>query len=85
MIKETKITEETTRTIRTRYCDVCGDKITTQYSSHSCECCGKDLCKKCVGHEEDNGDYPNYYCKHCWEIGEDYRHKKKYLEDGIDV
>lgn len=85
MIKETKKTEEITRTVRTIHCDFCGDKVTTQYSSHICECCGKDICKKCIGHEDDTGgDYYNVYCDHCWEIGKDYKVKMKHLEDEID-
>lgn len=85
MIKETKTEKTITETIRTRHCDYCDEKITTQYSSTRCECCEKDVCKKCVGYEEvTSGDYNNIYCKHCWKIGEDYRIKINYFEKEID-
>jgi hypothetical protein len=83
MIKKSQKT--TTETVNTRYCDFCGDKMISQYSSTYCHYCGKDVCKKCVGHVEDTGgDYYENYCKRCWEIGENYRTKIKHFEDEIE-
>ncbi len=85
MIKETKTTEEIT--VKQRYCDVCGDKINWQLqcSVAQCEKCGKDLCDKCVGKENDTmGDYREVYCKVCWDIGEQYRQAIKEHEKAIE-
>ena len=47
--------------------------------------CGKDLCDKCVAHEEYNaGDYRTVYCSKCWRIGIEYLEKIKILEDEIE-
>jgi len=70
-----------------KYCDVCGTEIHRHLacSVAKCECCGKDLCDKCVGHEGyASGDYRVVYCKKCWDIGDDYRAEIKYLETQID-
>lgn len=76
MIKEQKITE--VKTIYQKFCDECGTEI--QYRI-SCLYCKKDLCNKCVGHiHDDGGDYPDYYCKSCWNIGQPYRNKINELE-----
>jgi len=54
-----------------RFCDICGDKVQT---IKRCEICSKDLCSSCVGHvHEDWSDYYDYYCKRCWEIGQEFR------------
>lgn len=85
MIKETITQKIVNETIKTRYCDDCGDKITPrEYSSTHCYYCMKDICKKCVGHEEDVGDYYNIFCKHCWEFGNEYRLKIEQLENEIE-
>lgn len=63
------------------YCDVCGKE--TKHK-RNCECCGKDLCHYCIGHEESEGDYSNHYCLTCWEIGEVYQHKINELYEEID-
>lgn len=85
MIKE----EETIKTeiIRHKYCDDCGSEIHRgmQCSVAKCEICGKDLCDKCIGHEDGNtGDYRTVYCKNCWTIGESYRNEINELENRID-
>lgn len=85
MIKEVKQTEEVT--IKHKYCDVCGTEIKMGMacSSAKCEICGKDLCDKCIGHEENTlGDYRVVYCKKCWELGTEYRLKISQLESEID-
>ena len=74
MIKEKTILKE--HTVRQKYCDVCETQIPKGlacWRAH-CEYCGKDLCDKCIGHEEETGgDYRIVYCKTCWEIGDEYR------------
>jgi hypothetical protein len=85
MIKETKTTKEVITT--NKYCDVCGDEIIRGMacSVAKCEKCGKDLCNKCVGKENNTmGDYREVYCKVCWEIGEPYRQAIQEHEDTID-
>lgn len=74
MIKETKIQKEAVE--QHKFCDVCGTEIRVGLvcSAARCQYCGKDLCEKCVGHEDETGgDYRNVFCKRCWEIGEQYR------------
>jgi hypothetical protein len=85
MIKEEQITEVTT--VKHRYCDECGTRIRIGMacSRASCEICGKDLCDKCVGHEDHSyGDYRVVYCKRCWEVGEEYRTQILVHETEID-
>ena len=86
MIKETITQKTVNETIRTRYCDDCGDKIMKEsYTSVHCEYCKKDICKKCVGHEDSgSGDYNNIFCKACWELGNEYRIKIAQFENEIE-
>ena len=80
MIKQEQITE--VKTISKRYCDDCGKEAKYR---RTCNCCGKDMCVDCVGHEEnDGGDYSDYYCLKCWHLGEPYRDKIKELEEQIE-
>jgi hypothetical protein len=81
MIKEIKVMKEYTE--RQKFCDCCNEVIT--YNLRKCVICNKDLCPKCVEHEEnDGGDYYDYYCKNCWTIGEHYRERIEHLEDKIE-
>jgi len=83
MIKEKEVTK--TFKEKHKYCDECGKEIRTQYSTSHCKYCGKDLCRSCIGHEEDDtGDYSIVYCKKCWELGNDYRLLIRKLDDEID-
>ena len=87
MIKTDEITKQVTFKEKTRYCDFCGTKMNMSgYSYTTCQICSKDVCKKCVGHEEDiMGDYgPDVWCKTCWEIGEEYRKKIEEHEKEIE-
>ena len=71
-----------------KYCDICETDIITGLacSAAKCECCGKDLCDKCVGHEDySTGDYRTVYCNKCWDIGDDFRAEIKQLEAKIDM
>jgi hypothetical protein len=54
------------------YCDICEKKANCQ-----CHCCKKDLCYSCAVFDNNNGndDYPDKYCKSCWEIGKPFREK----------
>jgi len=75
MIKVEKTTQEIS--IKHKYCDDCGVEIKHGLAccANTCKICNKDLCNKCVGYEENptGGDYSDYYCKKCWEIGKEYR------------
>jgi len=85
MIKETKILKEQSE--YQKFCDVCGVKINhgMACSRASCEICGKDLCEKCISHEESNsGDYRTVFCKKCDTIGDEYRPLISRLECEID-
>jgi hypothetical protein len=84
MIKETKVLKESV--VYHKYCDECGKEIPIGLvcSKASCEYCGKDLCDKCIRHEDDTfGDYRTVWCKSCWELGNEYRPKIEELENEI--
>jgi hypothetical protein len=86
MIKKEQITKVTT--VNHKYCDDCGIEIRIDMacSVASCDICGKDLCNKCVAHEESNtGDYRTVYCAKCWVIGTEYRNKIEQLENEIEL
>ena len=86
MIKEEKITKEVTFTEKHRFCDACGKEMHHQlsYGITVCKYCGKDLCRKCIGHEEDDGDYSTVWCVDCWSKGEKYRLLIDQHENEID-
>ena len=70
-----------------KFCDDCGVEIRIgmSCSKAKCEYCGKDLCEKCIGHEEMTvGDYRIVYCKSCWSVGDKYRGKIEELENQIE-
>lgn len=85
MYKEITVQRDVVET--RQYCDVCGTEIrhSLACSVAKCECCDKDLCDKCVGHEGfSDGDYRVVYCKKCWDIGADFREKIAYLEEQVE-
>lgn len=85
MIKKVITTQKIT--INHKYCDDCETEIRIGMACNIaiCEKCGKDLCDKCIGHEDyTTGDYRIVYCKNCWTIGEPYLQKIKILEDEIE-
>lgn len=85
MIKEEIITKQ--HTIRKKYCDECETELKRGLacSVAKCEYCRKDLCDKCIGHEDySGGDYRIVYCKTCWEIGESYRPTIEKYHNEID-
>lgn len=66
VIKHSKVVEY--------YCDLCDSKITNR--TYHCRMCGRELCFNCkVEDFSDNmwNDYPDYYCIHCWKIGNPYK------------
>jgi hypothetical protein len=72
--KETKILKEVIE--KHKFCDICGSqiKIGLACSKAYCLYCKKDLCEKCIGHEEEaGGDYRIVYCVECWKTGDEYR------------
>jgi hypothetical protein len=75
MIKKTTILKEATELHK--YCDVCGVEIRIGLACSVVKCgyCKKDLCEKCIGHEEPSwGDYRGQiWCNQCWIIGDEYR------------
>jgi len=76
MIKETKKIVEMEHTEKHKYCDVCETEIRIGLSCSKavCEYCKKDLCEKCIGHEEETwGDFRIVWCQDCWNKGYKYR------------
>ena len=85
MIKEEKITKIIIE--KRRYCDDCGKELfhSLACSKTICEYCKKDLCGKCIGHEDHSGgDYRIVFCKTCWDLGNKYRPKITKLSNEID-
>ena len=81
-------TVEVNKTVKehTRHCDDCDTQLhwTMACSAARCEICGKELCEKCIGHENSvSGDYREVYCKRCWNTGEEYRSKIEQF--GLDI
>ena len=69
-----------------RYCDVCGEEINIELVCNTARCmyCGKDLCEKCIGQEENTyNDSRIVYCENCWKLGEQYRPRIEKLQDEI--
>ena len=86
MIKSIKAQEEVFT--YHRYCDVCGAEITHSLACTNARCmyCKKDLCEKCIGHEEGtSGDYRDVWCKRCWDIGSAYRPKIEAFEAKVQL
>jgi len=60
-------------------CDFCKEDI--GFRAEKCEICGRDVCSRCailtdsdyLGSGHYLGDYPNFYCKECWDRGEQIR------------
>ena len=76
MIKETKKTETITRTIKKKYCDVCGASISLgmQCTKAICEGCGRDLCRDCIAKENNSwGDYRVVWCSSCIDVWGKYQ------------
>jgi hypothetical protein len=80
--------EKTTRVKVTEceyFCDRCGAKIRSEYSSIQCEICGKHVCDKCkylfemeyslLSPHNFSSDHPDACCKVCWDNGEELRKK----------
>ena len=75
---EKKVTKE--ETIITTYCDVC-DSNAVPFSNRvqKCPICKKDVCGKCsivtdhwgLSPGDFEGDYPDHYCKTCWDNGQE--------------
>jgi len=71
-----------TRTITKTYCDVCGkEAVAFSKRVKKCQICKTEVCSECsivtdhwcLAQGEFTGDYPDHYCKRCWEKGEEFR------------
>lgn len=86
MIKTTTIMKEDVE--HHKFCDDCGVEICIGLACSKAKCgyCGKDLCEKCIGHEEES--YSDYrgeiWCKQCWELGIPYRPQIESLHKMIE-
>lgn len=85
MIKETKTEVKKEIIDRHVFCDICNNEISSIYGDR-CLLCDKDLCHKCIAHENDcNGDNrPDVWCKKCWDLGEPFRIEIEKLEKQIE-
>ena len=84
VVKISKTTKEVNE--RHKFCDICGIEISIGLACSAAKCmyCGKDLCEKHIGHEENTyGDYRTVYCENCWKLGELYRPRIEKLQDEI--
>jgi hypothetical protein len=54
---------EVKKIIKIIVCDFCESR-----SKYTCICCGRDICKKHMTAVYDFGDYPERYCKICYDL-----------------
>jgi len=67
------------------FCDRCGGKIRSEYSSIRCEICDRHICDKCrylfemsyslLSPHNFSSDHLDACCKICWEDGKEIREK----------
>lgn len=71
-----EVTETKTEKHSYYYCDVCGEP-----TYKICKVCGRDICNKhSISDERQYGDYTDYCCKECWDIGKPYREQQEILQ-----
>ena len=78
---------EELKTVKRRVyrCDECNKIVDMLYP---CTICGRLLCfeSKCyVFDTRQTGDYPDKYCRHCWNIGQPYLKRMVLLQDRCDA
>jgi hypothetical protein len=64
------------------YCDACKEE-----TERPCNCvmCKMMLCRECAYHDySDGGDYPDFYCVPCWDVGKTYRDAEQKEEEAHD-
>ena len=69
MRKTAKIQTETE--IEICECDICGKNTKGMYGvSRVCHLCKRDICYDCGEYDShDDSDYPDFFCKSCWNNG----------------
>ena len=70
------------QTIKTYTCDICGNRADDNH--YQCQMCKKIMCVKHVVFDIDMGDYPDKYCRVCWEIGDEHRKDIDVLQSQFD-
>ena len=89
--KETVRVKAHQSTITYYICDTCGRKVTDRAwgEMKQCHICKKDVCKSCaiitdhwyLEHGSFAGDYPDYFCKKCWELSNEVRKEIQVARD----
>ncbi len=86
-------TENETQFVPKKYaqCDFCDHDAKKEHRSvKQCHFCKKDICWKCGIHFDIfsnlispsfSGDYPDYCCEKCWELGKEYRERITAIRD----
>jgi hypothetical protein len=66
--------EEVAIKTQIKYCDICGNKILTQYRSSQCKICHRDICCECGVEDPEDSlyDNPGAFCYSCSDIGDKY-------------
>jgi len=58
-------------------CDFCGE-----FATNKCCICSSDICTRHIERNYDEGDYPDYYCKSCFDLKhEKYAGEYRRLQD----
>lgn len=78
-----RTTEQVTHDVTVMKCDFCKNAQGMGRGIKQCPICGRDVCSDCaVKTSEDLSDkpdfyddYPDYYCKECWEMGKQIRNQ----------
>ena len=76
-----KVPKEESRTYTVSVCDFCG--VESWHRVKGCSMCKRDICSQCAIFTDSEclkegsfwGDYPDYYCEQCWEIGKPFIEK----------
>ena len=70
------------------YCDICGDKAEDSWGNpYICRICHRNICNKHLIRDDswDSGDYPDKYCKNCWDIGKKYRDEIEKIKESSEA
>ena len=81
-----------TNQYKIKLCDRCAREQSSDVQIRKCELCDKDVCSKCSVATDFEylssglwlGDYPDFFCKVCWDKGEQYRSSIRRYREGVE-
>ena len=63
-------------------CEICGQS--SENVTIICNMCGRFICPKCVGEEDEHAYHTDYTCNVCWDIGKPYRAKIDKMQELVE-